>query len=150
MRKELAKPHVVYPLYERLAEVKRPSGKHAEVEDLYIHAHRGYEQYCAYNEDAALDMLRTAGGLVDLPRTNGRYGETEISYRGAGQGYKRHLGSDHPQTTIMLTNLAFSCRNQEKLEELEMYLEESVAVLRKSLGPDHLDSLRALMNLSYA
>ena len=148
VRKELAKPHEVYPLYERLAEVKRYLGKHAEAEDLYMQAHRGYEQNCAYDEDATLDMLRTAGGLADLLRTNGRYQEAEISYREAWQGYKRHLGSDHPKTTVMLTNLAISCRNQEKFQEAETYLEESVHVLRKSLGPDHPDSLRALMNLS--
>ncbi|KAL8824107.1 MAG: hypothetical protein Q9191_005297 [Dirinaria sp. TL-2023a] len=148
VRKELAKPHEVFPLYERLAEVKRYLGKHAEAEDLYMQAHRGYEQNCAYDEDATLDMLRTAGGLADLLRAIGRYGEAEISYREAWQGYKRHLGSDHPKTTVMLANLAISCRNQEKFEEAEMYLEESVAVLRQSLGPDHPDSLRALMNLS--
>ena len=148
VRKELSKPHEVYPLYERLAEVKRYLGKHAKAEELYVQAHRGYEQSCANDEDATLDMLRTAGGLADLLRTNGRYGEAEISYREAWQGYKRHLGSDHPKTTVMLTNLAIACRNQEKFEDAEMYLEECVAVLRKSLGPDHPDSLRALMNWS--
>ena len=146
MRKELSKPHEVYPLYERLAEVKRYLGKHGEAEDLYKQAHRGYEQSCSYDEDATLDMLRTAGGLADVLRMNGRYEEAEISYQEAWEGYKRHLGSDHPKTIVMLTNLAISCRNQEKFEEAENYLEECVAVLRKSLGPDHPDSLRALMN----
>ena len=148
LRKEFSKPHEIYPLYERLAEVKRYLGKHGEAEDLYKQAHRGYEQTCAYDEDATLDMLRTAGGLADLLRMNSRYGEAEISYREAWEGYKRHLGSDHPKTTVMLTNLGISCRNQEKFEEAETYLEECAAVLRKSLGPDHPDSLRALMNWS--
>lgn len=148
LRKDLSKPHEVYPLYERLAEVKRYLGKHEEAEDLYKQAHRGYEQSCAYEEDATLDMLRTAGGLADLLRMNGRYGEAEISYREAWEGYKRYLGSDHPKTTVMLTNLAISCRNQEKFEEAENYLEECAAVLRRSLGPDHPDCLRAVMNWS--
>ncbi|KAL8786847.1 MAG: hypothetical protein Q9195_008040 [Heterodermia aff. obscurata] len=146
VRKEFSKPHEVYPLYERLAEVKRYLGKHDEAEDLYKQAHRGYEQSCSYDEDATLDMLRTAGGLADLLRMNGRYGEAEISYREAWEGYKRYLGSDHPKTIVMLTNLAISCRNQENFEEAENYLEECAMVLRKSLGPDHPDSLRAMMN----
>ena len=147
-QKELFKPHEVYRLYERLAEVKRNLGKHVEAEDLYKQAYRGYELNCAYDEDAALDMLRTAGGLTDVLRLNGRYEEPEISYHEAWEGYKRHLGSDHPKTVVMLINLAISCRNQEKFVEAENYLEECVAILHKSLGPDHPDSLRALMNWS--
>lgn len=148
LQKELARPHNIYLLYERLAEVKRYLGKHGEAENLYIKAHRGYEQECSHSEDATFDMLRTAGGLADLRRTHGRYQEAEISYGEAWQGYKKHLGPDHPMTTAMLTNLAISCRNQEKFEEAETYLKESVKVFQKSLGSDHPDTLRALMNLS--
>ena len=148
VRKELSKPQEVYPLYLRLAEVKRHLGKHDDAEDLYKQAHRGYEQSCAYDEDATLDMLRAASGLADVLRVKGRYGEAEISYREAWEGYKRYLGSNHPETIILLTNLGISCRNQENFEGAENYLEECVRVLRKSLGPDHPDSLRAWMNLS--
>ena len=146
LRKGLSKLHEVYPLYERLAVVKRYLSKLDEAEDLYKQASQGYEQCCAYDEDATLDMLRTAGGFADLHRMKVRYAEAEISYREAWEGYKRHLGSDHPKTIVMLTNLAISCRNQEKFEEAETYLEECAAVLQRSLGPDHPDSLRALMN----
>ncbi|KAL8976255.1 MAG: hypothetical protein Q9205_007698 [Flavoplaca limonia] len=135
-------------MYEHLAETKRFLGKHAEAESLYLAAHRGYEADCPYDEDSTLDMLRTAGGLANLFRTHGRYEEAEKSYREAWQGYKKYLGTDHPQTTTMLTNLAISCRNQGKFEDAEVYLEESWRIFQKSLGPDHPDSLRALMNLS--
>ncbi|KAL8733475.1 MAG: hypothetical protein Q9166_002101 [cf. Caloplaca sp. 2 TL-2023] len=148
LQKDLAQSREVYLLYERLAEVKRYLGKHTEAESFYVAAHRGYETDCPYDEHATLDMLRTAGGLANLLRTHGRYEEAEISYREAWQGYKKHLGSDHPQTTFMLTNLAISCRNQGKFQDAENYLEESVKIFRKSLGSDHPDSLRALMNLS--
>lgn len=146
LRKGFSKLHEVYPLYERLAVVKRYLSKLDEAEDLYKQAHQGYEQCCAYDEDATLDMSRTAGGFADLHRMKVRYAEAEISYREAWEGYKRHLGSDHPKTIVMLTILAISCRNQEKFEEAETHLEECAAVLRRSLGPDHPDSLRALMN----
>ncbi|KAL8720946.1 MAG: hypothetical protein Q9225_002273 [Loekoesia sp. 1 TL-2023] len=148
LRKDQAESRSIYLLYERLAEVKRYLGKHGEAECLYMKAHRGYEQDCAYDEDATSDTLRTIGGLADLLRTHGRYAEAEKSYREAWQGYKKHLGSNHPKTTFMLTNLAISCRNQGKFEDAEIYLEECVKVFQKSLGSDHPDSLRALMNLS--
>ncbi|KAL8738006.1 MAG: hypothetical protein Q9181_001145 [Wetmoreana brouardii] len=148
LRKDPVEPRDVYLLYERLAEVKRYLGKHGEAENLYMEAHRGYEQDCAYDEDATFDMLRTAGGLADLLRIHGRYAEAEKSYREAWQGYKKYLGIDHPKTTFMLTNLAISCRNQGKFEDAENYLEQSVKVLQASLGTDHPDSLPALMNLS--
>lgn len=57
-------------------------------------------------------------------------------------------GADHPMTLFMLTNLAISCRNQGKFEDADNYFEEWVKVFQKSLGPNHPDSLRALMNLS--
>lgn len=148
VQKELTSPHNIYSLHEHLAEVKRYLGKYEEAEVLYMEAHQGYEQECRHGEDATFDMLRTAGGLADLHRMHGHYGEAEISYREAWQGYKKQLGSDHPMTTAMLTNLAISCRNQEKFQEAEIYLKESVEVSQKSLGPDHPDTLRALMNLS--
>lgn len=148
LRKDRAEPHEIYRLYERLAEVKRYLGKHAEAEEFYMTAHSGYQQECAYDEDATSDMLRAAGGIADLHRTLGRYAEAERSYREAWQGYKRSLGPDHPKTTSMLTNLAISCRNQGRFADAERYCEEAVRVFQKSLGPDHPDSLRALMNLS--
>ena len=148
LRKGFSKLQEVYPLYERLAVVKRYLSKLDEAEDLYKQVRQGYEQCCAYDEDATLDMLRTAGGFADLHRMKVRYAEAENSYREAWEGYQRHLGSDHPKTIVMLTNLAISCRNQEKFEEAETYLEECAAVLQRSLGPDHPDSLRALMNWS--
>lgn len=148
MRKDLAQSRDIHLMYEHLAETKRYLGKHAEAESLYLAAHRGYEAECPYDEDSTLDMSRTAGGLANLFRTHGRYEEAEKSYREAWQGYKKYLGSDHPQTTTMLTNLAISCRNQGKFEDAEMYLEESWKIFQKNLGPDHPDSLRALMNLS--
>lgn len=138
----------ILPIYERLAEVKRYLGKQEEAERLYHMAYSGYERECAYDEDATIDMLRTAGGLADLLRTQGRYKEAETSYREAWQGYKEQLGPDHPKTITMLTSLAISCRNQEKYKDAEAYLEESVKMFRLSLGPDHPDTLRALMNLS--
>ena len=136
------------PIYDRLAEVKRYLGKQAEAETLYNRAYHGYEEECAYDEDATLDMLRTAGGLADLLRTQARYQEAEISYREAWQGYKKQLGPDHPKTIAMLTSLAISCRNQENYQDAESYLEESVKLFQSSLGSDHPDTLRALMNLS--
>ncbi|KAL8948973.1 MAG: hypothetical protein Q9222_004879 [Ikaeria aurantiellina] len=148
LRKEKVAPKEIYLLYERLAEVKRYLGKHEEAENLYMTAHNGYQEECAYDEDVTFDMLRTAGGLADLHRTLGQYAEAEKSYREAWQGYKKSLGSDHPKTTFMLTNLAISCRDQGKFENAETYLEESVKVFQKSLGQDHPDSLRALMNQS--
>ena len=148
LRKDSAKTREVYLLYERLAEVKQYLGKHGEAEGLYLEAHKGHEQYCAYDEDATLDMLRTAGGLANLHRTLGRYAEAEVSYREAWQGYKMYHGVDYPKTLVMLTNLAISCRNQGKFEDADNYFHESVRVFQKSLGPDHPDSLRALMNLS--
>ena len=148
MQKDLAQSRDIHLMYEHLAETKRFLGKHAEAESLYLAAHRGYEADCPYDEDSTLDMLRTAGGLANLFRTHGRYEEAEKSYREAWQGYKKYLGTDHPQTTTMLTNLAISCRNQGKFEDAEVYLEESWRIFQKSLGPDHPDSLRALMNLS--
>ncbi|KAI4242597.1 MAG: hypothetical protein L6R40_003978 [Gallowayella cf. fulva] len=148
VQKDIAQSREVYQLYERLAEVKRFLGKHTAAESLYMVAHRGYEAECPYDEDATLDMLRTAGGLANLLMTRGRYEEAETAYRKAWQGYKKHLGSDHPKTTVMLTNLAISCRGQGRFEDAESYFEESVKIFQKSLGPDHPDSLRALMNLS--
>ena len=148
LQKGSVEPREIFLLYERLAEVKRYLGKHGEAESLYMEAHRGYEEDCAYDEDATFDMLRTAGGLADLLRIHSRYAEAEKSYREAWQGYKIHLGADHPKTIFMLTNLAISCRNQGKFADAETYLEESVRIFQKSLGPDHPDSLRALMNLS--
>ena len=59
----------ILPIYERLAEVKRYSGKQDEAERLYSMAYRGYKHECAYDEDATVDILRTAGGLPDLFRT---------------------------------------------------------------------------------
>ncbi|KAL9044633.1 MAG: hypothetical protein Q9214_002239 [Letrouitia sp. 1 TL-2023] len=83
LRKDPAKAHEIYLLYERLAEVKLYLDKYGEAESLCTEAHRGYEQDCAYDEDATLDMLRTAGGLANLHRTLGRYKEAEVSYREA-------------------------------------------------------------------
>ncbi|KAL9025541.1 MAG: hypothetical protein Q9196_005654 [Gyalolechia fulgens] len=148
LRKDKVEPREIYLLYERLAEVKRFLGKYGEAERLYIKACRGYQDHCAYDEDATSDMLRAAGGLADIHRVHGRYAEAEKSYREGWQGYKTSLGPDHPKTAAMLTNLAISCRNQGKFEVAEKYLEESVKVFQKSLGPDHPDSLRAMMNLS--
>ncbi|KAI4177187.1 MAG: hypothetical protein LQ343_000670 [Gyalolechia ehrenbergii] len=148
LRKDKVEPRDVYSLYGRLAEVKRFLGKHEEAKTLYMKAYTGYQEDCAYDEDATSDMLRAAGGLADLHRMHGQYAEAERSYREAWQGYKMSLGPDHPMTTAMLTNLAISCRNQGKFEDAENYLEESVKVFQKTLGPDHPDSLRAMMNLS--
>lgn len=80
LRKGPAKAREIYQLYERLAKVKLYLGKHEEAESLYTEAHRGFEQNCAYDEDATLDMLRTIGGLANLHRTLGRYTEAEVSY----------------------------------------------------------------------
>lgn len=146
--KDQVEPHGIFLLYERLAEVKRHLGKHGEAESFYLKAHTGYQQECAYDEDATSDMLRAAGGIADLHRALGRYAEAEKSYQEAWQGYKMSLGPDHPKTTFMLTNLAISCRNQGRFMDAETYAEEAVKVSQKSLGPEHPDSLRALMNLS--
>lgn len=148
LRKDQVEPHGIFLLYERLAEVKRCLGKHGEAESFYMKAHNGYQQECAYDEDATSDMLRAAGGIADLHRTLGRYAEAEISYQEAWQGYKMSLGPDHPKTTCMLTNLAITYRNQGRLVDAEKYAEEAVRMSQKSLGPEHPDSLRALMNLS--
>ena len=148
VQKELTCSHNIYMLHDRVAEGKRFLGKYEEAENLHMEAHRGYEQDCRHGEGAKFDILRTAGGLADLHRMRGHYGEAENSYREAWQGYKKQLGSDHPIATAMLTNLAISCRNQEKFEEAEIYLKESLELSRKSLGSDHPDTLRASMNLS--
>ncbi|KAL9600015.1 MAG: hypothetical protein Q9219_003484 [cf. Caloplaca sp. 3 TL-2023] len=148
LRKDSAGLREVCILYERLAGVKRYLVKYEEAKDLYAKAYAGFEQDCAYDEDATHDMLRTAGGLADLYRVQGQYAEAERSYREAWRGYKIYFGADHPKTTYMLTQLAISCRNQGNFVDAQQYLEESAMVFSKSLGADHPDSLRALMNLA--
>ena len=147
-QKQPSQMQEILPIYERLAKVKQYLGKQDEAEKLYSMAYQGYEQECAYDEDATHDMLRITGGLADLLRTQGRYREAEMSYQKAWQGYKERKGADHPETIAMLTNLAIACRNQEKYQDAKAYLEDSVKLFRSSLGPDHPDTLRALMNLS--
>jgi tetratricopeptide (TPR) repeat protein len=54
--------------------------------------------------------------------------------------YKRALGPDHPNTAMVLANLASLLQAQGDLAGARRLYERSLTIYEKALGPDHPDT----------
>ena len=77
--------------------------------------------------------------------------KAEPLYRRSLAIREKVYGSDHPDTEISLTNLAYLLEDQGNYKEAEPSLyRRSLAICEKVLGPDHPDTQQYhLNNLAY-
>lgn len=96
----------------------------------------------------ATHPLKAAVGLNDLAALliakgdRQEYAEAEALYREVLDIRRRHLPPDHVQIGNALSNVAYALFNQGRGPEAVPFIDQSVEILARRLGPNHRDTLR--------
>ncbi len=90
--------------------------------------------------------LMEAYNQYEALNAQGRYAEAERFARKAFKLSSKEFGPDHPNTAILLNNLAELHRTQGRYAEAEPLYQRSLAIREKALGPDHPDVAATLEN----
>jgi tetratricopeptide (TPR) repeat protein len=88
--------------------------------------------------------------MHDLARwleNRAEHGEAEPLYRRALAITQKSFGSEHPNVTTGLNNLAGLLRDTNRLAEAEPLIRRALAIDEKSFGPEHPNVARGLNNL---
>ena len=95
--------------------------------------------------------LERAKLLVKLGREHyrsARYAMAEPLYEQVLDIRRRVLGDDHPDTAVILNNLALLYRDQGHFAQAEPLLEQALDIRRRVLGNDHVSTAGSLNNLA--
>jgi tetratricopeptide (TPR) repeat protein len=90
----------------------------------------------------------TTALLGILLETEGRHMDLERLNRHALAIEERTLGSDHPNVSARLMNIATNISQQGRHQEATVLLERSLSIVEKSLGPSHEQVLRVMKSLA--
>jgi tetratricopeptide (TPR) repeat protein len=105
----------------------------------------GYAQSSGVAEPTA----RLLSDLGRLHRTKALHAEAESLLRRGLVITEESLGPNHPNTAILLMNLAGSLQDVNRLTEAERLYRRALAITEKSFGQDHPMMATALSNLGH-
>jgi len=115
---------------------------HAKLEPVVAHA----RELADRADD--LNTAYLAGGVALYDRERGAYGLAETLYRCGWGTTRRVLGSEHPDTLTIMSNLAATLSDQGDLEGAREMEEEVLEIKRQILGSEHPDTLTIMSNLA--
>ena len=138
----------VYPeaasVLHKLSEIKVNQKEYAVAEDL---ARRAVEMHRRLHGN---ENLETAWGLTSLGSAlaaNAKYSEAEAAYREALAIFRRYYVGNHRSVVIASNGLTSALKGQAGLDALKRY-EETLALRKAKLGPDHPDTLMSMNDLA--
>jgi len=95
--------------------------------------------------DEAAHLLNQTGFYL---HKSAQYAEAEPLYRRAAAICEQCLGPEHPDTVLILSNLAELYRAQSRYEEAEPLYQRALAICKTVLGLEHLNTATVLSNLA--
>lgn len=94
---------------------------------------------------SATRLLNESGYYL---KARGQYSEAEPFYRLSLAVRERALGPEHPDTALILNNLAVLYGEQQRYEEAEPLIRRALTIREKILGSDHLATATSMNNLA--
>lgn len=144
-------PHTAQILHG-LAEVYRIQSKYEEAKKFFLQALAILEEKLGREHSATAAILnglallyleqgKEQGKYVYVKQEKcmklGEYGEVEALFLCALDIRRRCLGQNHPDTALILHNLALFYYDQGKYKEAEEHFQRALAVWKQQLSPEH-------------
>ena len=129
-----------------LAQALEKKGEYEEAKELYKQA-LGIEERVLLDEEL---RLRTILSLADVCKSQGSYTEAEACIRYALNVVERSSMQQNISSRE-LSNIHYNFgalyERQDRTEDARVHFEASYEIRKRALGPEHLDTLRALQGL---
>lgn len=100
------------------------------------------------HDDAGVETIQWKLGLADVNWHLGNLNESILLYTEVQQSQELRLGANHPAVLCTLERMALVYRSQARYAEARPMLEHVLECRTRTLGQDHLDTIRATDNLA--
>lgn len=128
-----------------LATTMLDSGKAAEAEPFFRHAHDTGAAHPDLAERERLDLIHGLGLVLEA---RGQYRDAEPYYRAFMDGCRAFYGDKHAKTTTAVNNMGYLLYRLGDAEASIPYFTEAYETRRELMGDAHAETLTSANNLS--